>query len=46
MRTGALGSFVDRLKCNRAAKFRDPEGTLAELYTPVSDAAKRPFGSR
>ncbi len=25
---------------NRAAQFRDPEGTLVGLYTPVTDAAK------
>jgi len=31
---------------NRAAQFRDPEGTLVSLYTPVSDAAKQRFGSR
>jgi predicted enzyme related to lactoylglutathione lyase len=31
---------------NRAAQFRDPEGTLVSLYTPVTDAAKRRFGSR
>ena len=31
---------------NRAAQFRDPEGTLVGLYTPVTDAAKRRFGSR
>ena len=31
---------------NRAAQFRDPEGTLLSLYTPVTDAAKRRFGSR
>ena len=31
---------------NRAAQFRDPEGTLVGLYTPVSDAAKQRFGSR
>jgi uncharacterized glyoxalase superfamily protein PhnB len=31
---------------NRAAQFRDPEGTLVSLYTPVSDAAKLRFGSR
>jgi predicted enzyme related to lactoylglutathione lyase len=31
---------------NRAAQFRDPEGTLVELYTPVSEAAKIRFGSR
>ena len=31
---------------NRAAQFRDPEGTLVSLYTPVTDAAKKRFGSR
>jgi uncharacterized glyoxalase superfamily protein PhnB len=31
---------------NRAAQVRDPEGTLVSLYTPVTDAAKRRFGSR
>ena len=31
---------------NRAAQFRDPEGTLVSLYTPVTDAAKQRFGSR
>jgi uncharacterized glyoxalase superfamily protein PhnB len=31
---------------NRAAQFRDPEGTLVSLYTPVTDVAKRRFGSR
>jgi uncharacterized glyoxalase superfamily protein PhnB len=31
---------------NRAAQFRDPEGTLVSLYTPVTDAAKRRLGSR
>lgn len=31
---------------NRAAQFRDPEGTLVSLYTPVSDAAKRRFAAR
>jgi hypothetical protein len=31
---------------NRAAQFRDPEGALVSLYTPVSDAAKQRFGSR
>ncbi len=31
---------------NRAAQFRDPEGTLVSLYTPVTDAAQRRFGSR
>lgn len=31
---------------NCAAQIRDPEGTLVGLYTPVTDAAKRRFGSR
>ncbi len=31
---------------NRTALFRDPEGTLVALYTPVSDAAKRRFAGR
>lgn len=31
---------------NRAAQFRDPEGTLVGIYTPVTDAAKQRFGSR
>ena len=31
---------------NRAAQFRDPEGTLVSLYTPVTGAAKERFGSR
>jgi predicted enzyme related to lactoylglutathione lyase len=31
---------------NRAAQFRDPEGTLVGLYAPVTDAAKQRFGSR
>jgi hypothetical protein len=31
---------------NRAAQFRDPEGTLVSLYTPVTDAAKERFGLR
>jgi predicted enzyme related to lactoylglutathione lyase len=30
---------------NRAAQFRDPEGTLVGMYTPVTDAAKKRFGS-
>ncbi|WP_158811312.1 VOC family protein [Beijerinckia sp. L45] len=29
---------------NRAAQFRDPEGTLISLFTPVSEAAKKRFG--
>jgi uncharacterized glyoxalase superfamily protein PhnB len=31
---------------NRAAQFRDPEGTLVGMYTPVTDAEKQRFGSR
>ena len=31
---------------NRAAQFRDPEGTLVLLYTPVTEAAKQRFGGR
>ena len=31
---------------NRTAEFRDPEGTLVALYTPVSEAAKRRFAGR
>ena len=31
---------------NRAAQFRDPEGTLVGMYTPVTNAAKQRFGSR
>ena len=31
---------------NRAAQFRDPEGTPVLMYTPVSDAAKQRFGKR
>ncbi|HEY6924761.1 MAG TPA: VOC family protein [Steroidobacteraceae bacterium] len=31
---------------NRAALFRDPEGTPVSLYTPVTEAAKERFGSR
>src|ERR1700720_3638702 len=29
---------------NRAAQFRDPEGTLVGMYTPVGEAAKQRFG--
>ncbi len=28
---------------NRTMQFRDPEGTLISLYTPVTDAAKKRF---
>jgi uncharacterized glyoxalase superfamily protein PhnB len=31
---------------NRAAQFRDPEGTLVSLYTPATEAAKKRFGER
>ena len=31
---------------NRTAQFRDPEGTLVALYTPISDAAKQRFAGR
>ncbi len=31
---------------NRTTQFRDPEGTLVALYTPVTDAAKRRFAGR
>lgn len=31
---------------NRAAQFRDPEGTLVGLYAPVTDAAKQRFAAR
>jgi uncharacterized glyoxalase superfamily protein PhnB len=31
---------------NRAAQFRDPEGSLVSVYTPVTDAAKKRFGGR
>lgn len=31
---------------NRTAQFRDPEGTLVSLYTPVSEAAKQRFERR
>jgi predicted enzyme related to lactoylglutathione lyase len=29
-----------------AVQFRDPEGTIVGLYTPVTEAAKKRFGSR
>ena len=29
---------------NLAVQFRDPEGTLVGLYTPVTDAARQRFG--
>lgn len=31
---------------NRTAQFRDPEGTLVSLYTPVTDAARQRFAGR
>jgi uncharacterized glyoxalase superfamily protein PhnB len=31
---------------NRAAQFRDPEGTLVGMYTRVTDAAKKRFEGR
>jgi predicted enzyme related to lactoylglutathione lyase len=31
---------------NLAAQFRDPEGTVVGLYTPITEAAKKRFGSR
>ncbi len=31
---------------NRTVQFRDPEGTLVSLYTPVSEAAKQRFAGR
>lgn len=31
---------------NRTAQFRDPEGSLVSLFTPVTDAAKARFGGR
>ena len=31
---------------HRTAQFRDPEGTLVALYTPVTDAAKQRFAGR
>jgi uncharacterized glyoxalase superfamily protein PhnB len=31
---------------NRAAQFRDPEGTLVGMYTPVTEAAKARFAAR
>ncbi|WP_243455522.1 glyoxalase/bleomycin resistance/extradiol dioxygenase family protein [Sphingosinicella sp. BN140058] len=31
---------------NRAVQFRDPEGTVVSLFTPVTEAAKARFGSR
>ncbi|ULU25893.1 VOC family protein [Dyella terrae] len=31
---------------NLAAQFRDPEGTIVGLYTPITEEAKKRFGSR
>jgi uncharacterized glyoxalase superfamily protein PhnB len=31
---------------NRTAQFRDPEGTAASLFTPVTEAAQKRFASR
>jgi uncharacterized glyoxalase superfamily protein PhnB len=31
---------------NRAAQFRDPEGTVVSLFQPATDAAKQRFGAR
>ena len=31
---------------NRAAQFRDPEGSLVSMYPPVTAAAKKRFGGR
>jgi len=31
---------------NLAAQFRDPEGAIVGLYTPITEAAKKRFGSR
>ena len=31
---------------NCTAQFRDPAGSLVSLYTPVSEAARKRFGSR
>lgn len=31
---------------NKSAQFRDPEGNLVALFTPLTDAAKARFGSR
>jgi uncharacterized glyoxalase superfamily protein PhnB len=31
---------------NRTMQFRDPEGTLVALYTPVTEAAKQRFAGR
>jgi len=31
---------------NRSVQFRDPEGTIVGLFMPVTEAAKKRFGSR
>ena len=31
---------------NRSVQFRDPEGTIVALFTPVTDSAKQRFASR
>jgi uncharacterized glyoxalase superfamily protein PhnB len=31
---------------NRSTQFRDPEGSLVSLFTPVTQAARERFGSR
>lgn len=31
---------------NRSVQFRDPEGTIVALFTPVTDAARRRFSLR
>ena len=31
---------------NRSVQFRDPEGTVVNLFMPVTEAAKARFGSR
>ena len=31
---------------NRSVQFRDPEGTIVGLFTPVTEAAKQRFASR
>jgi predicted enzyme related to lactoylglutathione lyase len=31
---------------NRTAQFRDPEGTIVSLFTPVTEAAQTRFGAR
>jgi uncharacterized glyoxalase superfamily protein PhnB len=31
---------------NRAVQFRDPEGSLVGMYTPVTESAKQRFGGR